>query len=582
MPPPEHTTVGRYELRERLGVGGMGTVWRAWDPALQRDVAVKEVLLPDGMSEEDRIEAHARTMREARATARISHTAVVTVHDVLEHESSPWIVMELLSGSSSQQHIDAHGTMRVERVEKAARALLGGLHAAHAAGVTHRDVKPANIMLTEDERTVLTDFGIANVDGSAALTRTGVYIGSPEYMAPERFEGERALPASDLWSLGVTLYSLLEGRSPFKRDSITGMISAVLTSPVPPRLSRNEAAGSPRSAALRALIEALLTRDAAARPTPSAALELLDRVRPGAREGVPTRRGAPPGGAPSGGVTPPGPSAVPGTGAHRAPIPSPPADEVPTRYVPLPGTPPRGNPVEGIPAPRRPSSGTPPGGVPAAGGPAPPPRPAPPRSGAGTPGRGTPAPGGSGRPVGVPGPAPRRPAPPPGPPVPRPFSPRASPGGAPVEGSVSKVVSVPTEAARGFLDGVGYSASPPEGRPRGTRSVSSLAVTVMWGINAVAFSILAVLGTSLGAGTGWAGVVLSASAGLSSAGAAIGPTVRPRAALPLGLLAPVLSGAALGWGVFAGEGVWPLAAHALLTAHALAACGLLFFSRRPR
>ena len=141
---------------------------------------------------------------------------------------------------------------------------------------------------------------------------------------------------------------------------------------------------------------------------------------------------------------------------------------------------------------------------------------------------------------------------------------------------------MPTEAARGFLDGVCYSVSPSEGRSKGERSASSFAVTVMWGINAVAFSILAVLGPSLGAGTGWAGVVLSASAGLSSAGAAIGPTVRPRAALPLGLLAPVLSGAALGWGVFAGEGVWPLAAHALLTAHALAAYGLLFFSRRPR
>ena len=287
-----HTTVGRYELRGRLGSGGMGTVWHAFDPTLQRDVAVKEVLLPDGMSEEDRVEAHARTLREAQATARIHHSAIVTVHDVLEHDESPWIVMELLSGSSLHHHIEAHGPMPVERVEEAARALLGGLRAAHTVGVTHRDVKPANIMLTEDDRTVLMDFGIANVDGSAALTQTGVYIGSPEYMAPERFEGERALPASDLWSLGVTLYSLLEGRSPFKRDSITGMISAVLTDPVPPHLSRNEAAGSPRGAALQALISTLLTRDVGARPSPAEALELLERERQHAQKDVRTRKAA--------------------------------------------------------------------------------------------------------------------------------------------------------------------------------------------------------------------------------------------------------------------------------------------------
>ncbi|WP_051061333.1 protein kinase domain-containing protein [Nocardiopsis prasina] len=294
MPTPGRTSIGRYELRERLGAGGMGTVWHAWDPALQRDVAVKEVLLPQGMSAEDRAEAHARTLREAQATARISHTAVVTIHDVLEHDASPWIVMELLSGTSLQHHIDAGGPMPVERVEQAARSLLGGLAAAHAAGVTHRDVKPANIMFTADDRTVLTDFGIANVDGGTALTQTGVFIGSPEYMAPERFEGERALPASDLWSLGVTLYCLLEGRSPFRRDSITGMISAVMTAPVP-RPSRNEAANSPRSLALLALIAALLTRDAAARPSPREALELLERERHATQGLVETHRGPTPG-----------------------------------------------------------------------------------------------------------------------------------------------------------------------------------------------------------------------------------------------------------------------------------------------
>ncbi|WP_082166656.1 serine/threonine protein kinase [Nocardiopsis sp. RV163] len=280
-----NSSVGRYELRERLGAGGMGTVWRAWDPSLQRDVAIKEVLLPQGMDREARAEAHARTLREAQATARISDTAVVTVHDVLEHEDSPWIVMELLSGKSLQYRLDHHGPMPVERVEEAARSLLGGLKAVHAGGVTHRDVKPANIMLTDDDRTVLTDFGIANVDGGAALTQTGVYIGSPEYMAPERFEGKRALPASDLWSLGVTLYALLEGRSPFKRESVTGIISAVLTAPMPPRLSLDDVEHSPASAPLRALIAALLARDASARPSPAEALALLERERQAQEDG---------------------------------------------------------------------------------------------------------------------------------------------------------------------------------------------------------------------------------------------------------------------------------------------------------
>jgi len=279
MPTPGRASVGRYELRERLGAGGMGTVWHAWDPSLQRDVAVKEVLLPEGMDPEDRAEARARTLREAQATARISNTSVVVIHDVLEHDDSPWIVMELLSGVSMQHHLDQHGPMPLEQVEEAARSLLGGLRAAHAAGVTHRDVKPANIMLTDDGRTVLTDFGIANVDGGAALTQTGVYIGSPEYMAPERFEGERALPASDLWSLGVTLYSLLEGHTPFKRDSITGIISAVLTAPMPPALSVPGYGSAPAGAPLRTLIGALLDRDAAQRPDPTEALALLARER---------------------------------------------------------------------------------------------------------------------------------------------------------------------------------------------------------------------------------------------------------------------------------------------------------------
>src|SRR5699024_6366586 len=162
MPEPGPSTVGRYELRSRLGAGGMGTVWRAWDPSLRRDVAIKEVLLPSGMTPQEQTEAHQRTLREAQATARINHTAVVTIHDVLEHDHNPWIDMELLNVQSHQTHLEQHGPMRPTRVDHPARALQRVLKAAHAAGVTHRDVKPANTMLTDEERTVLTDYGIAN------------------------------------------------------------------------------------------------------------------------------------------------------------------------------------------------------------------------------------------------------------------------------------------------------------------------------------------------------------------------------------------------------------------------------------
>ncbi|WP_081748554.1 serine/threonine-protein kinase [Nocardiopsis sp. CNT312] len=336
MTSPGRSSVGRYELRERLGAGGMGTVWRAWDPSLQREVAVKEVRLPEGIDHEARTEAYERTMREAQATARIHSPAVVAVHDVLEEDGSPWIVMELLSGVSLQQRLETLGPMPADRVEETALSVLRGLKAAHAAGVAHRDIKPANIMLTDDERTVVTDFGIANVDGSTALTQTGVFIGSPEYMAPERFEGERALPSSDLWSLGVTLYALLEGRSPFKRDSITGIISAVLTAPLPPRPTGPDLPepGDRAGAPLRALIAALLDRDPSARPTPDEALDLLRRERAALATGGGPAEGA------SGPQAPQSGSQQPQSGPQRPPTPGtrpvPPTTHPPHSPVPHP------------------------------------------------------------------------------------------------------------------------------------------------------------------------------------------------------------------------------------------------------
>ena len=524
MPTPRHTTIGRYELRGRLGTGGMGTVWHAFDPTLRRDVAVKEVLLPDGMSEEDRTEAHTRSLREAQATARIHHNAIVTVHDVLEHDESPWIVMELLSGSSLHHHIEAHGPMPVERVEQAARALLGGLKAAHAVGVTHRDVKPANIMLTEDDRTVLMDFGIANVDGSTALTQTGVYIGSPEYMAPERFEGERALPASDLWSLGVTLYALLEGRSPFKRDSITGMISAVLTSPVPPHLTRNEAAGSPRGAALKALIATLLTRDVAARPSPAEALELLKRERQNAQKDVRPRKvpfpdettvesavasaavsetvgpveTGPAGKGPveTGPAEGPRPGRSPGASGTRAN----PAqrsgdarDEPPGQSVPAWSASGRGDPETSAPGTGVPRPGAPARGVPAQRGAssnAAPVRQGPAR---GTPARGTPAQG---------SPVRNRPMPAWGQPTPVPHD-HPAPGARtqprfqahrPVLGPEHpQRASTATEAARHFIEGTGYTPSAAPAGPEPDKPAGVLTAMAMLGLNAVVLFVLTVV-----------------------------------------------------------------------------------------
>ncbi|WP_067602455.1 serine/threonine-protein kinase [Nocardiopsis listeri] len=523
---PEHATVGRYELRGRLGSGGMGTVWHAFDPILQRDVAVKEVLLPDGMSEEDRNEAHARTLREAQATARIHHSAIVTVHDVLEHDGSPWIVMELLSGSSLHHRIETHGPMPVERVEEAARALLGGLKAAHAVGVTHRDVKPANIMLTEDDRTVLMDFGIANVDGSAALTQTGVYIGSPEYMAPERFEGERALPASDLWSLGVTLYSLLEGRSPFKRGSVTGMISAVLTAPVPPHLSRNEAAGSPRGAALQALISALLTRETGARPSPSEALELLERERRNAQRDVRTRKTALPeettveSAAMVGQV---GPVAVSrtlrveaGTEPHVGA-----AEEL--SRGPARGTAGRGVAARGASGPEVRKVGEPRPGTPAQGSPA----------------RNQPVPVWGG-----PTPVPRGPVPVP---VPRQGGPQPlvharartrqqidARSGHP--SPVPRQAGATTEAARNFLEGTGYTPSGTLTSVEPEKPAGVLTAMGMLGLNAVVlfvFTIVTVVGSTNSAAPSWGTALFLGTWGLLSALGALAMPTRFRSVFAL-------------------------------------------------
>ncbi|GAA1460659.1 serine/threonine protein kinase [Nocardiopsis exhalans] len=263
-------SVGRYELLSELGSGAMGTVWRAHDTGLNRVVAIKEVHLPYDMPPRERERARARVVREAQAAARIAHPSVVTVHDVLEEDGVPYIVMELLDGESLSDRLKRSGPMSEAEVERIARPLLGALWAAHRAGVIHRDVKPANIMLTEDgARPVLTDFGIANLPdhGGTALTGTGTILGTAAYAAPERLENDETSAVSDLWSLGATLFAALDGESPFKRDTLTSTLTAVLTQPVPP---------VPAGGRLASVVGRLLERDPRRRLLPKQALTVLD------------------------------------------------------------------------------------------------------------------------------------------------------------------------------------------------------------------------------------------------------------------------------------------------------------------
>ncbi|MEW2385092.1 serine/threonine-protein kinase [Micromonospora sp. NPDC047707] len=233
------TTIGgRYSLRSAVGNGGMGTVWRATDTLLRRDVAVKEVVLPPGLAPSDRDAMYERTLREARAAAAIQHPAVVQVYDVVTEGGRPWIVMELLDARSLADMVIEDGPVAQRVVAKIGIALLGALEVAHAIGVLHRDVKPANVLICSDGRCVLTDFGVARMPTDVQLTTPGMVLGSPHFISPERAMGQDFGPPSDLFSLGVTLYTAVEGRPPFdKGDPIETMHAVVEDPPAPPQRS---------------------------------------------------------------------------------------------------------------------------------------------------------------------------------------------------------------------------------------------------------------------------------------------------------------------------------------------------------
>ncbi|MER7134485.1 serine/threonine-protein kinase [Streptosporangium saharense] len=232
MADPAPVLAGRYRAIDRLGAGGMGVVWRARDELLHREVAIKEVLLGRNLTEAERTEARERTLREARAAARLSHPSIVAVHDVIAQEGRPWIVMDLVRGRSLDRVIRAEGPLPPRRVAAIGVAVLDALALAHGRGIMHRDVKPANIMLADDGGVLLTDFGIATVEGDAQLTSADSLVGSPGYIAPERLRGGDG-PAADLWSLGATLYAAVEGRGPFQRGVPVATLGAVLTEPTP-------------------------------------------------------------------------------------------------------------------------------------------------------------------------------------------------------------------------------------------------------------------------------------------------------------------------------------------------------------
>jgi serine/threonine protein kinase len=259
----------RYRLGRAVGHGGMGTVWEAHDEVLGRDVAVKEVILPHGLSDDERAIQYKRTFREARTAARLGHPGVVTVYDVVEQDGRPWIIMELIRSRSLDEVIKQEGLLPPVRAAEIARQMLAALHAAHEAGVLHRDVKPSNVLVGSGDRTVLTDFGIATATGDVTLTQTGLVMGSPAYIAPERARGRTVGPASDLWSLGITLCVMVDGKSPYERsEPMASLVAIISEEPEPPV----------NAGPLAPVIEGLLRKDPDERMDAHEAGMLLDDI----------------------------------------------------------------------------------------------------------------------------------------------------------------------------------------------------------------------------------------------------------------------------------------------------------------
>ncbi|MFD9795576.1 serine/threonine-protein kinase [Streptomyces sp. NPDC059070] len=341
---------GRYRLDVTIGQGGMGRVWRAADEILDRQVAVKEMRM-DGLDVEDSLVRRERTLREARATARIDHPNVVRVYDVVEEADRLWIVMELVDGRSLEQTLVRGGPVSPREAARIGLGLAEALREVHAVGVLHRDIKPGNVLLGRAGRVVLTDFGIAAIQDATALTVVGMLVGSPDYMAPERVGGRPQGPASDLWSLGATLCAAVGGRSPFARETTLATLHAVLyeepelpadAGPLAPVLASLLVKDPEQRPPLEALTKSLLQLATPPTPPPHPPTLAIPRTpapaEPGRAQPPSPEPGPPPAPAPT-----PLPRSVPGFGAPASPgplseAPAPPAPA--PEASPRPGTPP--------------------------------------------------------------------------------------------------------------------------------------------------------------------------------------------------------------------------------------------------
>ena len=323
-PAADRIVANRYALKDPLGRGGMGVVWRAQDAVLGREVAVKEVVFPPTLPETERNSAEARVMREARAAARLNHPGAVILYDVVQDQDHPFIVMELVSAPTLAELVRAEGPLPAERVAEIGLQVAGALEAAHRAGIVHRDVKPGNVMVPEGGPAKLTDFGIASLQGDPQLTATGLVVGSPAYMAPEQAKGEPSRPSTDFWGLGATMYYAVEGVPAFERGTSLATLAAVVNDD--PRPMR-------RAGQLTPVITALLNKDPAVRLSgPELRTELsrfADAAVPSITQVLPIHRDQPP--APTTAPLPPVPSAEPPTPTPPAkpPTPTPPASEAP-------------------------------------------------------------------------------------------------------------------------------------------------------------------------------------------------------------------------------------------------------------
>src|SRR5829696_563394 len=297
--PRIRVVAGRYTLGEVLGRGGMGTVWLATDRVLERQVALKEVTFSIDLTEEERGILRERTMREARAAARLDHPHVATVYDVVEQDGKPWLVMKHVSARSLQDVLEEQGPLPPAAVARIGLDLLAAIEAAHDIGIVHRDVKPANVLVSADGRACLTDFGIATTTGDSSLTTHGALIGSPSYMAPERANGEEPRPPVDLWSLGATLYTAVEGRPAFDKGEAMATLMAVVS---------EHPAAMLRAGPLEPVLHGLLTKDPARRTTVAQARAQLQAVLRGEVPAAPPTA-APPTAAPP--TAPPPPATAP-------------------------------------------------------------------------------------------------------------------------------------------------------------------------------------------------------------------------------------------------------------------------------